>query len=86
MANEKKAYLTKEQRAALKPMFEKFAKAYDELEEAVAAAVPHHDPDLELGVCFRCEMREEGPVCSSFLGTGRLCQREFCKHSRMSHT
>jgi hypothetical protein len=85
MANENKPHLTKEQRAALKPTFEKFARAYDELEEAVVAAVGPHHPDQELGFCYRCPREEDGPECSSFLGTGRLCQRTFCRHSRQSH-
>ena len=88
MANEKKPHLTKEQRAALNPAFKKFVKAYDELKEAVAAAVGPREPDLELGICMVCEAGGGGdnPVCTSFLGTGRICQRDFCRHLSVFHT
>jgi hypothetical protein len=83
MAYEKKA-LTDAQLTALKTAFDKVEKAYDEFEKAMTAAgVRRDNDDTELGVCFRCS-RETG-LCSSFLGNGRLCAREFCRHPRIAH-
>jgi len=88
MSNEKKA-LTEEQRAALKPLFERLESAYYEVEEAVAGVVPRDDQGGELLFCFSCPREVNGPECSSFLGdvtTFRaLCQREFCRHPAMFH-
>ena len=83
MAYEKKA-LTDEQRAAVKPALDKLERANDEFEKAMAAAgIRRDDNETELGFCFRCS-RETG-LCSSFLGNGRLCAREFCRHPRVAH-
>ena len=85
---EKMAYdneaLTDAQRAAVKPTLDNLEKAYDEFEKAMTAAgIRRNDDDTELGFCFRCS-RETG-LCSSFLGNGRLCAREFCRHPRLTH-
>ena len=83
MAYEKKA-LTDAQLAAVKPALDKLEKAYNEFEKAMTAAgVRRDDDDTELGFWFRCS-RETG-LCSSFLGNGRLCAREFCRHPRIAH-
>ena len=83
MAYEKKP-LTDVQLSALKPALDKLEKAYDEFEKALTTAgVRRDDDDTELGFCFRCS-RETG-LCSSFLGNGRLCAREFCRHPRLAH-
>lgn len=88
MSNEKKA-LTEEQRAALKPLFEKLESAYYEVEEAVAATVPRDGSGGEPGFCFLCPREVNGPECSSFVGPLKsfreLCQREFCRHPAMAH-
>jgi hypothetical protein len=87
MSNEKKA-LTKEQRATLKPLFDKLESAYYEVEEAVAAVVPRDDSG-DLLFCFSCPREVDGPECSSFLGTvttfKALCERDFCRHPAMFH-
>ncbi len=81
MSNEKKA-LTEEQRAALKPLFEKLESAYYEVEKAVAAVVPRDDQGGELLACIAC-------TCSSFLGDVKTfrapCERDFCRHPAMFH-
>jgi hypothetical protein len=87
MANEKKAWLTEEQRAALKPLFQKIESAYDELEKAVAAL--RSGSDVDFGFCISCPRPGRQDTCSSFLGHGssprELCQRDFCKHPLVSH-
>lgn len=93
MANEKKASLTPEQRAALKPLIDRLESAYDELSNAVAAAVPRDNPDGNFLFCLSCPRPGSEGLCSSFLGRslddggtlGDLCQRDFCKHKRMLH-
>jgi hypothetical protein len=83
MAYEKDT-LTDAQREAVKPALDKLQKAYDEFDKAVVAAGIRRDgEEPELGPCFRCS-RETG-LCSSFLGNGRLCAREFCRHPRLAH-
>lgn len=88
MANQRRTF-TKEQRATIQPLLEKLERAYDEVERAVATAIPRDDPDAEFGFCVSCPRPGREELCSSFLGPGKTlrepCQREFCKHSRMFH-
>jgi hypothetical protein len=83
MAYEKKTPLTAEQRAALKPAFEKIESGYRELEQGLAAIRRKPDEiDDGGGFCGLC-------TCSSFQGrrTGprALCGRDFCKHRLAVH-
>ena len=88
MAKEKKASLTKEQRAALKPLFKELKAASDKLEKAVAS-VRRDGGDQEFGFCLSCPKPGRQELCSSFKGPGKRmterCQREFCGHKLMAH-
>jgi len=75
--------LTKDQRAALKPTFEKVEVAIAGLETAMARVRPTNDDDPGGGICgLDCG-------CSSFDGPGTSmlakCRRPFCRHTRLAH-
>jgi hypothetical protein len=81
-----KKELTKDERAALKPAFEKVEVAIADLETALARVRPHPpgDDDAGAGICgTNCG-------CSSFDGPGTSmldkCRRPFCRHTRLAHT
>jgi hypothetical protein len=82
-----KRELTKDERVALKPAFEKVETAVADLQAALARVRPHPPEEGEAtgsGICgLHCG-------CSSFDGPGTSmldkCRRPFCKHSRLSHS
>ena len=88
MAKSEKRSLTKEQHAALKPLFDKIESAYAELDQAVAG-LSGADAAQDLGFCMSCPRPGQHELCSSFLGPGHSllerCQREFCRHPLRSH-
>jgi hypothetical protein len=76
---------TKEERAALKPAFEKIESGYRALEEGLVALRrdPNEGDDPGGGFCgLDCG-------CSSFLGPRTspraVCQRDFCRHRYSVH-
>jgi hypothetical protein len=84
MAYENKEPLTPEQRAALRPAFEKIDEGFRELEKGMAALRRDSD-DIDSGGGF-CGL---DCGCSSFKGPhptlNARCQREFCKHPYRVH-
>lgn len=86
MAYEQKTGLSPEQRAALKPAFQKIEDGFQELEKSLAALRPRppSDPDPGGGFCgLDCG-------CSSFDGPLNAplkakCGRDFCKHTKAVH-
>jgi hypothetical protein len=84
MAYEKKAPLTDEERAALKPALKMISDGHHELEQRMAELHRNLD-DVDPGGGF-CGL---DCGCSSFKGPhptlNARCQREFCRHPYRVH-
>lgn len=83
MDYEEKTPLTADQRAALKPVFQKLESGFQELEKSLAAFRRNPDEDPGGGFCGL----DDG--CSSFLGPhptlDSRCERPFCRHKYRYH-
>ncbi|MCC6479352.1 MAG: hypothetical protein LKG22_13250 [Sphingobium sp.] len=53
--------------------------------ETECEAAEHETPMAGPGYCIRCQSEGSPHPCGAFVGTGTICQRNWCAHNWADH-